>query len=69
VTDSSGATNTSTFTVVYTPPAASPDPSGGGGHHGGCGVTGMELVAILLLVDAIRRGALLASEFRFLRRG
>jgi len=57
VTDASGGTNSSSFTVDYTPPAPSPASSGGGSHHGGCGLTGMEVLALLALAAAQRRSA------------
>jgi hypothetical protein len=57
VTDGSGATNSSSFTVTYTPPSSTPSSPGGGGHHGGCGLTGLEGVLLLAFAAAQRRSA------------
>jgi len=58
VTDNSGATNSSSFTVVYTPPGSPGEPSGGGGGHGGgCGLTGLEALVFLALAALQRRSA------------
>jgi hypothetical protein len=55
-TDSSGGTNSTTFTVNDTGPAPSSATSGGGGKGGGgCGLTGLEALWLLLLPGRRRR--------------
>lgn len=54
--DAGGNNTSSVLTVTYTPPPpGSPTGGGGGGGGGGCGLSGLELLPLLLL-RGIRRG-------------